>query len=88
MTGEWYPAQMSRGWLLDELEPLIAGKYPGLLPQDASELGRLLGSPMSARGEDEDSLDLDDGNTPAENADVSVADRSTDDIPLAELALL
>ena len=39
---------------------------------------------MSARGvggEDEDSLNLDDGNTPAENVDVSMADRSVDDVP-------
>ena len=84
VTGEWYPAQMSRGWLLDELEPLIAGQYPDLSPPDAFELGRLPGFPVSTRGgggEDEDSLDLDDGNAPAENADVSMADRSVDDIP-------
>ena len=83
VTGEWYPAQMSRVWLLEELEPLIAQQYPELSPPDAFESERLPGFPVSARGgggEDEDSLDLDDGNAPAENADVSMVDRSVDDI--------
>ena len=90
VMGEWYPAQMSRGRLLDAIGPLLAQKYPELLPPDASESERLPGSPMSARGGggDEDSLNLDDGNASVENADVSTADRSVDDIPLAELALL
>ena len=84
VTGERYPARMSHGWLLDALGPLITGQYRELSPSDASESERLPGSPMSARGdgsEDEDSLDLDDGNAPAENADVSMADRSVDDVP-------
>ena len=84
LKGDWYPTQMSRGWLLDALEPLITGQYPELSPPDASESERLHGSPMSARGggdKDEDSLNLDDGNAPAENADVSMADRSVDDVP-------
>ena len=47
VTGEWYPAQMSRGWLLDALESLITGQYPELSPPNASESERLPGSPMT-----------------------------------------
>lgn len=91
LKGDWYPAQMSHEWLLDAVGPLLAQKYPELSHPDAPELERLPESPMSAHGgggEDEDLLDLDDGNALAEKADVSMADRSVDDISLAELALL
>ena len=84
LKGDWYPAHITHGRLLDAIRPLLAQQYPELSPPDASESERLPGSPMSARGgggEDEDSLDLVDGNAPAENADVSMADRSVDDVP-------
>ena len=84
LKGDWYPAHITRGRLLDAAGPLLAQQYADLSPPDASELGRLPGFPMSARGggdEDEDSLDLHDGNAPAENADVSMANRSVEDIP-------
>ena len=82
VTGDWYPARMSRGWLLDELL-LIAGQYRELSPPDASESERLPVSPMSAHGggEEKDVLNLASWNAPVENADVSMADRSVDDIP-------
>ena len=84
LKGDWYPAHITRGRLLDAVGPLLAQQYPELSPPDASESERLPGSPMSARGvgdKDEDSLNLDDGNAPAENADVSMVDRSVDDVP-------
>ena len=84
LKGDWYPAHITRGRLLDAVGPLLAQQYAELSPPDASESERLHGSPMSARGgggEDEGSLNLDHGNAPAENADVSMVDRSVDDVP-------
>ena len=83
MTGEWYPAQMSHTWLLNEVEPLLLTKYPELLPPDSSESESQSGSPMSqvdgvTEGE---SFLVDAGeNSPATNADVSMHDRSMEDV--------
>jgi hypothetical protein len=50
VTGEWYPAQMSHAWFVNELEPLIMQHYPEVLPRDASESESQSGSPMSQGG--------------------------------------
>ena len=83
-TGEWYPAQQSRAWFVHELEPLIATQYPELLPQDAFDPESQSGSPTSlsqAGGVTEgESFSVGDGeNLQAENANVSMIDRSMDD---------
>ena len=83
MKGEWYPAHITHGRLLDAVGPLLAQQYAELSPPDASESERLPVSPMSAHGggEEKDVLNLASWNAPVENADVSMADRSVDDIP-------
>ena len=83
VTGEWYPAQMSHTWLLNEVEPLLLTKYPELVLPDSSESESQSGSPMSqvdgvTEGE---SFSVGAGeNSPATNADVSMHDRSMEDV--------
>ena len=83
VTDEWYPAQMSHVWLTNELDPLIAQQYPELLPPDAYEPEIQSGSPMSQAGgvtEGESFSVGDDENSPEANDDVSMHDRSMDDV--------
>ena len=64
-----------------ELNPFIATEYPELMPQDVFHQESQSGSPMTqARGVTEgESFSVGDGeNSPAENADVSMIDRSID----------
>jgi len=79
---DWYPAQMSRAWLVNELDPLIEEQYPELLPPDVSESESQSGSPMSQVGvvTEDGSFSVDDvENSTQANADVSMHDRSMDD---------
>ena len=67
---------------MNELDPLIAAQYPKLYPQDAFEPESQSGSPMSQAGgvTEGEGFSVGDGeNSPAENADVSMIDRSMDD---------
>ena len=80
---EWYPAQQSHAWFVEALEDQIAEQYPDLLPQDASESDRLPGSPMSPIIDAVGDVSFADANvedSPAANADVSMNDRSMDDV--------
>ena len=82
LTREWYPAQQSHAWFVRELGPLIATQYPDLIPQNASDRESQSGSPMSQAGgvTEGESFSVGAGeNSPAENADVSMIDRSMDD---------
>ncbi len=82
LTDEWYPAQQSHAWFVRELDPLIATQYLELMPQDASDRESQSGSPMSQAGgvTEGESFSVGAGeNSPAENADVSMIDRSMDD---------
>lgn len=75
-------AQKSHAWLVNALDPLIAAQYPDLMPQDAFDRESQSGSPMSQAGgvTEGESFSVGDGeNSPAENADVSMIDRSMDD---------
>ena len=83
VMGEWYPAQQSHAWFVEALEDQIAEQYPDLLPQDASESDRLPGSPMSPIIDAVGDVSFADANvedSPAANADVSMNDRSMDDV--------
>ena len=74
---------MSHAWLVDALDPLIAQQYPELSPPDASESESQSGSPMSQVGvvTEGGSFSVDDVENPTQaNADVSMHDRSMDDI--------
>ena len=82
LMDEWYPTQQSHAWFVRELDPLIATQYPDLIPQNASDRESQSGSPMSQAGggTEGESFSVGDGeNSPAENADVSMIDRSMDD---------
>ena len=82
LTREWYPAQQSHAWFVHELGPLIATQYSDLIPQNASDRESQSGSPMSQAGggTEGESFSVGAGeNSPAENADVSMIDRSMDD---------
>jgi hypothetical protein len=74
---------MSHAWLVEALEDEITMQYPELSPPDASESDRRPGSPMSpiidAVG-DVSFADANVENSPAANADVSMNDRSMDDV--------
>ena len=84
VVGEWYPAQMSHAWLVEALKDEMTTQYPDLSPPDASESDRLPGSPMSPTvdvvDDDVRFADANVENSPAANADVSMNDRSTDDV--------
>ena len=82
VTGEWWSAQMSHRWLMSEIEPLIMQRYAELLPRDAFDRESQSGSPMSQAGgvTEGESFSVGAGeNSLAENADVSMIDRSMDD---------
>lgn len=83
VMGEWYLAQQSHKRLVEALEDQMAEQYPDLLPQDASESDRLPGSPMSPIIDVVGDVSFADANvedSPAANADVSMNDRSMDDV--------
>ena len=80
VMGEWYPTQKSCALFVNELDPLIAAQYPELY---LSESESQSGSPMSQAGgvTEGESFSVGDGeNSPAANADVSMSDRSMDDV--------
>ena len=83
LTREWYPAQQSHAWFVRELDPLIATQYPEPMPQDEFDPESQSGSPMSQVGvvTEGGSFSVDDvENSTLANADVSMNDRSMDDV--------